>query len=145
LAFQLLNNAKRLGCPRQRFVPEEVQQVPQTTVVSDLSDPSTVNSDKPVVWALQDVNGRTHYLVKFDTTKDPSGRSRTKKRKWKICLEQKKGKMSVFIASRAVRITVIATTLVVETALKATCRTLSVQQGALLNYMLTHLNCLFLF
>jgi hypothetical protein len=81
LAFQLLNNAKRLGCPRQRFVPEEVQQVPQTTVVSDLSDPSTVNSDKPVVWALQDVNGRTHYLVKFDTTKDPSGRSRTKKRK----------------------------------------------------------------
>jgi hypothetical protein len=58
LAFQLLNNAKQLGCPRQCFVPEEVQQVPQTTVLSDLSDPSTVNSDKPVVRALQDANGR---------------------------------------------------------------------------------------
>jgi hypothetical protein len=42
-------------------------------VVSDLSDPSTANSDKPVVRALQDANGRTRYLVKFDVTKDPSG------------------------------------------------------------------------
>ena len=118
-----------------------MQQVPQTTVVSDLSNPSTVNSDKPVVRALQDVNGRTHYLVKFDVTKDPSGQSRTKKGSARNAWSKRKGKMSVFIASHAVRITVIATTLVVGTALKATCRTLSVQQGALLNYMLTHLNC----
>ncbi len=77
LAFQLLKNAKQLGCPQQHFVPEEVQQEPQKSVVSDLLDPSIANSDKPVVWVLQDVNGRTHYLVKI--TKDPSGCSGTKK------------------------------------------------------------------
>jgi len=91
LAFQILKNAKRLGCPRQRFIPEEVQA--RTTIVSDLSSPSmapTVHSDKPVIRTLQDANGRTHYLVKFDVTKNPSGRSRTKKRKCKKCLEQKK-------------------------------------------------------
>jgi hypothetical protein len=88
-----------------------VQQEPQKTVLSDLSDLSIANSDKPVLSALQDVNGRMHYLVKFDVTKDPSGCSKTKKRTCKKCLEQRKGKMSVSIALRAARITVIATTL----------------------------------
>jgi hypothetical protein len=71
-------------------MPKEVQQELKKIVVSDLSDPSIENSDKPVVRALQYANSRTHYLVKFDVTKDPSGCSRTKKRKCKKCLEQKK-------------------------------------------------------
>jgi len=88
LAFQLLQNAKHLGRPRQRFLPEEIQ-APQKTVVSDLSLPSSF-SNKPAVRSLTDANGKTHYLVKFDVTKDPSGRCRTKKRKCKRCLEEKK-------------------------------------------------------
>ena len=88
IAFQLLQNAKHLGRPRQRFLPEEIQ-APQKTVVSDLSLPSSF-LNKPAVRSLTDANGKTHYLVKFDVTKDPSGRCRTKKRKCKRCLEEKK-------------------------------------------------------
>ncbi len=40
LAFQLLQNAKWLGRPRQRFMPEEEEiEAPQKTIVSDLSLP----------------------------------------------------------------------------------------------------------
>jgi len=92
LAHQLLKNAKSLGSSRLAFMPEEI--VPQTSIISDLSSPSLIatasGSDKPVVRSLQDANGKTHYLVKFDVTKNPSGRSRTKKRKCKKCLEGKK-------------------------------------------------------
>jgi hypothetical protein len=85
LSYQLLKNAKSFGCSRITFMPEEVE--PRTSIISELSSSS---SDKPVVRSLQDANGKTHYLVKFDVTKNPSGRSRTKKRKCKKCLEHKK-------------------------------------------------------
>ena len=89
LSFQLLKNAKRLASSTTpHFFPEEVQ-LPGKTVVSDLSYPSDF-SDKPVVQALQDAMGKTHYLVKYDVTRDPSGRCRTKKRKCKKCLEGNK-------------------------------------------------------
>ena len=62
LAFQLLQNAKRLGRPCQHFMPEEID-APQKTIISDLSSPSMVGSsfsDKPVARSLQDANGKTH-------------------------------------------------------------------------------------
>jgi hypothetical protein len=34
--------------------------------------------------------GKTHYLVKYDVTRDPSGHCRMKKRKCKKCLEKNK-------------------------------------------------------
>jgi hypothetical protein len=90
LAFQLLQNAKHLGCPCQHFMPEEID-APQKTIISDLSSPSMVESsfsDKPVAWSLQDANGKMPCFVKFDVKKDPSGHSSTKKRKFKRSLEQ---------------------------------------------------------
>jgi len=93
LSFQLLRNAKELGCSRLSFMSEEILPV-QKSLVSDLSSPtisgSVTISDKPVAGSLVDANGKTHYLVKFDVTKDPSGYCRTKKRKCKRCLEEKK-------------------------------------------------------
>ena len=97
LAFQLIRHAKKLGDSQQRrFLPEE-DMVPVVSVtanqsksnISDLSSPDLASlREKEVVRALQDANGRTHYLVKYDITKDPSGRSRCKKHKCKLCYEQ---------------------------------------------------------
>jgi hypothetical protein len=74
-------------------MPEEVLPA-QKSVISDLSSPTILGSgtitDTPAAWSLVDANGKTHYLVKFDVTKDPSGHCRTKKRKSKRCLEEKK-------------------------------------------------------
>jgi hypothetical protein len=62
-----------------------------SNTVSYLSSPDFGSSfDKQVIRAIPDANGKTHYLVKFDATKDPSGRSRTKKRKCKKCLGEGK-------------------------------------------------------
>ena len=57
--------------------------------VSDLLSPDFASlSEKEIMRALQDANGRTHYLVKYDIMKDPSGLSRCKKRKCKLCYEK---------------------------------------------------------
>jgi hypothetical protein len=96
LAFQLIRQAKRLGAlPMQRFLPEDdifpvvnLVAPPSKSNVSDLSSPDFVSLlEKEVVRALQDANGRTHYLVKYDILKDPSGQSHCKKRKCKLCYE----------------------------------------------------------
>ena len=100
LALQLIRNSKRLGASSSRFRPEddsnEVVPVvsivePSRSGVSDLSSPDFASStEKNIARSLQDANGRTHYLVKYDITKDPSGRSRCKKRKCKLCYENGK-------------------------------------------------------
>ena len=47
-----------------------------SNMVSELSSPELgSSSDKQVIRVIPDATGRTHYLVKFDVTKDPSGRS----------------------------------------------------------------------
>jgi hypothetical protein len=70
LSYQLLKNAKYFtSSPAPCFLPEEVQ-LPGKTVVSDLSALSDF-FDKPVIQALQDAMGKTHYLVKCDVTRDP--------------------------------------------------------------------------
>jgi len=66
-------------------LPEEVQ-LPGKTVVSELSSQSDF-SNKPIVQALEDAMGKADYQVKYDVTRDPSGRCRTKKRECKKCLE----------------------------------------------------------
>jgi len=98
LALQLIRNANRLGSAHNRFQPEDEESrcvplvsisEPSKSAVSDLSSPT---SDKTIIRSLQDANGKTHYLVKYDITKDPSGRSRCKKRKCKLCYENGKRK-----------------------------------------------------
>jgi len=54
--------------------------------VSELSSQSDF-SNKPIVQALEDAMGKADYQVKYDVTRDPSGRCRTKKRECKKCLE----------------------------------------------------------
>jgi hypothetical protein len=95
LAFQLIQKGKKMSALPSRFLPED-DVIPVVSVmgrtsnsnISDLSSPDMRSLlEKEVVRALQDANGRTHYLVKYDITKDPSGRSRCKKRKCKLCYE----------------------------------------------------------
>jgi hypothetical protein len=95
LSVQLIKNAKRLSAENDDpFLPEH-QDAPLTCItlpsksVSELSTPEIGSTtDKQVVREITDFNGRTHYLVKYDVTKDPSGRSQTKKRKCKKCYEE---------------------------------------------------------
>jgi hypothetical protein len=81
------------------FLPEEVQ-LPGKTAVSDLSSLSDF-SDKPVVRALQDATGKTHYLVKYDVTRDPSGRCRTKNESARSVWKETKEEMLASIVSLA--------------------------------------------
>jgi hypothetical protein len=94
LSHQLIHAARALSAVATiQFLPEDEAAplscaitLPSNTV-SDLSSPDLhSSSDKQVIRAIPDATGKTHYLVKFDVTKDPSGRSRTKKRKCKKCL-----------------------------------------------------------
>jgi hypothetical protein len=76
LAFQLSQKAKRMSALPRRFLPEE-DAIPVVSVmgptsnsnVSDLSSPDMRSLlEKEIVHALQDANGQTHYLVKYDIT-----------------------------------------------------------------------------
>jgi hypothetical protein len=84
LAYQLIELAKKLTGGPLRFLPKEVEvEVPLVVdSKSDLSSPTfpeTVSSEvKLVIWSLSDANGKNHDLVKYEITKDPSGRQRTK-------------------------------------------------------------------
>jgi len=86
LSYQLLKNAKCLGSTSlaPSYLPEEVACPAKTVVSSDVSTPSDL-TEKPIIRSLVDANGKTHYLVKFDITKDPSGRCRTKQTKKGRC------------------------------------------------------------
>jgi len=82
LSFQLLRNAKNLE-----------EQLPGKTVVSELVSELSSKpefSNKPIVRALEDAMGKTHYLVNYDATRDPSERCRTKKWMCKKCFERNK-------------------------------------------------------
>ena len=96
LSSQLITNAKRWGSKDRRFLPEDAMEVEmdQALVISDLSSPSlgvneqsTKCSGLDSIRSLVDANGKEQLLAKYTVTKDPSGRSRTKKRKCKRCLE----------------------------------------------------------
>ena len=96
LAFQLIQKAKKLSVLPTRFLPEDyvilvVSDMGSTSKsnISDLTSPDLASSsEKEIIRALQDPNGRTHYLVKYDITKDPSGWSCCKKCKCKLCYEK---------------------------------------------------------
>jgi hypothetical protein len=87
LFFVLTENAGKTeagtpAVPDRLFLPEEDGVPPlsftitlRSKSVSDLSSPDFHCSlEKQVIRAIADSNGKTHYLVKFDVTKDPSGR-----------------------------------------------------------------------
>jgi hypothetical protein len=89
LSVQLIKNAKHLAAEKDEkddpLLPEN-QDAPLMCITlpsksaSDLSTPEIGSmTDKLVIRAITDSNGRTHYLVKYDVTKDPSGCSWTKK------------------------------------------------------------------
>jgi hypothetical protein len=90
LAFQLIEMAKKLTGGPLRFLPEEVEVPLIGDGKSDLSSPTypeTASTEvKQVIQSLCDANGMKHNLVKYDITKDPSGRQRTKMRKCKLCV-----------------------------------------------------------
>jgi hypothetical protein len=95
ISNQLIAHARRLSASSSRFLPDSPLDIipivsnkdSSKSGVSDLSSELYTLSKKRAVRSLQDANGKTHYLVKFDITKDPSGRSRCKKRKCKLCYE----------------------------------------------------------
>jgi hypothetical protein len=90
LAFQLIEMAKKLTGGPLRFLPEEVEVPLIVDGKSDFSSPTypeTASTEvKRVIRSLCDANGTKHNLVKYDITKDPSGRQRTKMRKCKLCV-----------------------------------------------------------
>jgi hypothetical protein len=100
LSYQLIQMAKKLNAPPERFLPEDclgsnfMLKLPDS--MSDLSSPTLTNSgtlsssNKVIIRSLHDANGNLHCLVKYDVTQDPSGRKRTKMRKCKICIEREK-------------------------------------------------------
>jgi hypothetical protein len=77
-----------------KFLPEDdpMYMVSVSHQSSDLSSPTLtssfpITSGKNVIRSATDANGILHFLVKYDVTKDPSGRKRTKMRKCKLCME----------------------------------------------------------
>ena len=100
LSNQLIAHARRLSASSSRFLPDSPLDIipivsnkdSSKSSVSDLSSELFTLSEKQAVRSLQDANGKTHYLVKFDITKDPSGHSRCKKRKCKLCYERGKSR-----------------------------------------------------
>jgi hypothetical protein len=155
LSLQLIRNAKCLGSSSLRFAPEDDSPLniipvgsitePSSAGVSDLSSPDVASlSDKQIIRALQAANGKTHYLVKFDITKDPSGHCRCKKQKCKRCYETGIQKMSVSTTSAVVKATATAAKAMTETASSIMWNKSGVKQGT----ATTHLSlfiCLFIF
>jgi hypothetical protein len=100
LSNQLFAHARRLSASSSQFLPDSPLDIilivsnkdSSKSSVSDLSSELFTLSEKQAVRSLQDANGKTHYLVKFDITKDPSGHSRCKKRKCKLCYERGKSR-----------------------------------------------------
>jgi hypothetical protein len=98
LSHQLTTHAKRLGIKSLHFLPDSPPDIihvcsttdPSRGGISDISSDYAMLSEKQAVRGLRDANGKTHYLVKYDVMKDPSGRSRCKKRKCKLCYENGK-------------------------------------------------------
>jgi hypothetical protein len=74
LSYQLLKNAKPLGSTSvaPAYLPKEVACPGKTMVSSDVSTPSDL-TEKPIIQSLIDANGKMHYLIKFDITKDHLG------------------------------------------------------------------------
>jgi|LakMenEpi03Aug12_release.lakeMendotaPanAssembly.Ray.scaffolds.fasta_scaffold205777_1 hypothetical protein len=95
LARQLIDIANKIKSS-SRYLPEQPMEVtmhPMTGSSADLSSPTFLGTsatynkhDKLPIRSLVDANGVTHYLMKYDVTKDPSGRQRTKMRACKLCL-----------------------------------------------------------
>jgi hypothetical protein len=88
LCHQLIHSAKSLSATsattNQYLAEDEAAPFPCTitlpsNMVSDLSSPDFgSSSDKQIIRAIPDANGKTHYLVKFNVTKDPSEGRRLK-------------------------------------------------------------------
>jgi hypothetical protein len=99
----------------------EVVQLPGKIVASDLSSPS-VFSHKPVVQALQDAMGKTHYLVKYDVTRDLSGCCRTKNRSarsvWRETKEEMLASILSLVGTTSVSATMLAAGIVSTTMCK---------------------------
>ncbi len=87
--------ANKLGSGNvSKFLPEDdaafMLSIPESS--QDFSSPTltsffVITSGKNVIHSGMDANGLLHYLVKYEVTKDPSGRKQTKMRKCKLCIE----------------------------------------------------------
>jgi hypothetical protein len=113
LANQLIKYAKKIG-NEERFLPEESEQstalgIIETQDQDELSSPTftqntvlggankttttvititPTDDEKTILRCLADANGCLRYLVRYEKTRNPCGKSRTKTRKCKRCLEK---------------------------------------------------------
>jgi hypothetical protein len=107
LSYQPIHQRERLSCSDEPLFSNDSKAVPQgTTVVtmegslrtsiSSLSAQEVESEGKSIVRQLEDVNSKLHFLVKYDTTTDPSGRKRSKARPCKLCKEKQNRKDSIY-------------------------------------------------
>jgi len=101
LAQQLIDMAKKISGPSLRFLPEDSEcsgvELRISDAKSDFSSPTfapslstSVPEEKKTIRSLPDANGMWHHLIRYEVTKDPSGRKRTKMRKCKLCIANNK-------------------------------------------------------
>jgi hypothetical protein len=101
LAFQLIEMGKKLASGPLKFLEEDVIEVKVPILIdgkTDFSSPTFQESStevKTLIRSLSDANGKKHCLVKYEVTKDPSGRQRTKMRKCKLCFTKNKKRRDV--------------------------------------------------
>jgi hypothetical protein len=107
LSYQLIHEREQLSCSDEPLFSNDSEAVPQgTTVVtmegsprtsiSSLSAKEVESEGKSIVRQLEDVNSKLHFLLKYDTTTDPSGRKRSKARLCKLCMEKQSRKDSIY-------------------------------------------------
>ena len=107
LSYQLIHQRERLSRSGEPIFLNDSNALPQgTTVVTTEGSPRTSISSlsvhdvesggKSIVRQLGDVNLKLHFLVKYDTTTDPSGRKRSKARPCKLCKEKQNRKDTIY-------------------------------------------------
>ena len=97
LAHQLISNAEYLSRNQQAVFREEAVVVGSTSTTSPITEVSSMTAaevgitGKVIIRQLRDFNNNQHFLVKYETTTDPSGRKRAKARACKVCRAEGRG------------------------------------------------------
>jgi hypothetical protein len=106
LLHQLIHQRERLSRSDEPVFLNDSLLSQGTTVITHKSSPRTSISSlttldvesggKTIARQLEDVNSKLHFLVKYDTTTDPSGRKRSKARPCKSCKEKGSRKDTIY-------------------------------------------------
>ncbi len=91
MSHQLISNAEYLSRNQQTVFHEEAVVVRSTSTTSPITEVSSMTAaemgitGKVIIRQLRDSNNNEHFLVKYETTTDPSGRKSAKARACKVC------------------------------------------------------------